>query len=427
MERVTWAITGIIVLLTASLTSAVDSAADATQGLTFPKIDRRPQGVASQWAYFAHALAENLKPLPRYNSESAEPFQVDLRGRNLAGHDLSDWREDLVYADFDSRTAWPPPDKLPQGFDPSRVLDRGKNPGLGVRSLHARGVSGRGAGIAIIDQPLLLEHREYADRVRLYEEISVRPGTPSQMHGPAVASIAVGKTTGVAPEADLYYIGSWPGDWTESGFVYDFRHFAQGVRRMLEINRQLPDNRKIRVIAMQIGWNPGQAGYDDINAACAEAKAAGMLVLSSSLEETHGFRFNGMGRSPLDDPDDFSSWRPGSWWARTWPSDRLEGRLLVPMDCRATAGPNDVDDYAFYSQGGWSWCTPYLAGMYALACQVHPSTTPDEFWSLALSTGRSVEIEHRGKKTPLGPILDPVALVAALERRSQDERPGLNH
>ena len=28
------------------------------------------------------------------------------------------------------------------------------------------------------------------------------------MHGPAVASIAVGKTVGVAPEADLYYISS---------------------------------------------------------------------------------------------------------------------------------------------------------------------------------------------------------------------------
>ena len=30
----------------------------------------------------------------------------------------------------------------------------------------------------------------------------------AQMHGPAVSSIAVGKTVGVAPEADLYYIGS---------------------------------------------------------------------------------------------------------------------------------------------------------------------------------------------------------------------------
>jgi hypothetical protein len=41
------------------------------------------------------------------------------------------------------------------------------------------------------------------------------------MHGPGVASIAVGKTVGVAPEANLYFIGQdvtedVPGGWRPS-------------------------------------------------------------------------------------------------------------------------------------------------------------------------------------------------------------------
>ena len=170
--------------------------------------------------------------------------------------------------------------------------------------------------MAIIDQPLLVEHQEYKDRLRLYEEIHVKPDTEASMHGPAVASIAVGKTIGVAPEADLYYIGSWTGDLGDGGsFIFNFKYYAQAIHRILEVNRQLPADRKIKIIAMQVGWIKGQSGYNEITAASNEAKAAGLFVVSSSLEEVHGFKFNGLGRSPLADPDKFESYEPGLFWA----------------------------------------------------------------------------------------------------------------
>jgi hypothetical protein len=36
--------------------------------------------------------------------------------------------------------------------------------------MHAQGITGQGVGIAIIDNPLLVDHEEYAGRLRLYEE-----------------------------------------------------------------------------------------------------------------------------------------------------------------------------------------------------------------------------------------------------------------
>jgi hypothetical protein len=376
--------------------------------ITFSKIDR--------WPAPANYHRGSLTSIPTYDPNSDDPFQMDLRAYNLSGLDLSGSLNDLLYATFDDQTIWPPADRLPEGFDWVHILELGKNPGLGVRSLHAQGITGRGVSIAIVDQPLLIEHQEYANRFQLYEEINIDPTTTSQMHGPTVASIAAGRTVGVAPESSLYYIATWVGDWTDKGLERHFRYHAQGVRRILEINEQLPETQKIRVISMQVRWKPEDAGYDEITAAVDDAKAAGMLVVCSSIEQVHGFKFHGLGRAPLSDPEAFESYEPGSWWAEEfYNGERFSDRLLVPMDSRTTASPLGDDEYVFYRQGGWSWSIPYIAGMYALAVQVDPAITPEQFWSLAMQTGRTIELDHNGETIALGPIIDPVALIRALQ------------
>jgi subtilisin family serine protease len=180
----------------------------------------------------------------------------------LSKLDLRNFIENLMYAMFDDRTVWPTPNRMPPDFDWQKIMELGKNPGLGVRTLHKRGITGKGVGVAMIDQPLLTEHQEYVDRLRLYEENNVKESDISRMHGPAVASIAVGKTVGVAPGADLYYIATWNFDMSRDDNPLDnFVFRAQSIRRLLDINRQLPAVRKIRVISMSIGWQPGQDGY----------------------------------------------------------------------------------------------------------------------------------------------------------------------
>jgi hypothetical protein len=272
-------------------------------------------------------------------------------------------------------------------------------------------------GIAIIDQPMLVDNQEYASRVKLYEEINIDTGTPSQMHGPAVASIAVGKTVGVAPQADLYFIADWPGTWA-GNFEYDFSFLAKAVRRILEVNKSLPPGRKIRVLSMSIGWKPDEKGYADIAAAVNEAKKAGIFVVSMSIHDTYGWEMMGMGRSAMTNPNAFESYSiPAYWGGKNFiPNMYSSNYLLIPMDARTTASPTGNEDYVFYSVGGMSWTAPYLAGVYALACQVKPRITPEEFWSAALKTGRTIQIEHDGKQYSFGIILDPPALIAALQK-----------
>lgn len=382
------------------------SSAGQEARLELPRIDRRPPAAVFRWG--------PLESLPRYDPDSKDPWQMDLRSRDLSHLDLRESLEDLLYATFDDRTVWPPDDLLPPGFDRQRIMELGRNPGLGLRALHDRGVTGRGVGVAIIDQTLLIEHEEYADRLRLYEEIGVDPEGDAAMHASAVASLMVGRTVGVAPEADLYFIASRTVDWDPEAREtrWNFEHYARAIRRILEINEQLPPDREIRAVSISVGWPPGRKGYDDIMAANREAIAAGLLVVSSSIEHTHELDFFMLGRASMSDPDDFGSYDRVLW--RDYGNYRSDQRLLIPCDSRATASPTGTDEYVFYRIGGASWSIPYLAGVYALAAQVDPKITPDRFWDTAMKTGRTIERERDGEATRIRPILDPAAIIRAL-------------
>lgn len=395
---------GLVLVWFVTLGIRVPSSGALPDPLVLPYVHQQP----APYVIFRGAFGA----LPRYDPNSAANWQVDLRGADLSALDLRSAGSDLAYADFDSHTVWPPSERMPSDFSPLAIAEMGKNPGLGVRQLLSQGITGQGVGIAIIDQPLLTGHEEYTGQLRWYESIRPGNGTSTSMHGPAVASIAVGRSVGVAPAADLYFINSGAGLLTLFTENHDIAH---GIRRVLRISQALPADRKLRVISISDGWMPDSAGYDDVMAAVREAQAAGIFVVSSNLQETYGFCMQGLGRDPDGSPDAFTSYGPGLFWAqRFYSNPSQENCLLVPMDSRTTAGPGGQNDYAFYRSGGWSWAIPYIAGSYALAAQVDPQITPERFWALGLETGRTIELERDGNSYKLGRLMDPVALIGKL-------------
>lgn len=355
-------------------------------------------------------IHQKIESIPKYDPNSTNNFSIDLRGSDLTNFDLSNNFTELMYADFDDNTQWPL--ILPEDFNPKLISEAGKNPGLGIRELHNRGITGKGIGLAIIDQPLLVNHVEYQKQLKLYEEIHVTKDCLAQMHGPAVASIAVGKTVGVAPEADLYYIAQF--HWTRlplGKIEFDFSWLAKSIYRILDVNKSLPLEKKIRVISISVGWSPNQKGYKNMLEAIEKAKTEGVFVISSSLGNTYGLFFHGLGRYPLDDPDLVSSYQEGSWWKKN-PRFQSENTLMVPMDSRCVASPTGEKDYVFYSTGGWSWSIPYIAGLYTLACQVKTDITPEQFWEVAIKTGEEFKVNDMR----FGFIANPIKLIEYLEK-----------
>ncbi len=374
-----------------------------------------------------------LKELPKYDENSKKQWQVDLRSYDLSELNVKNNLKSLMYADFDSKTKWP--SDIPKEFDRQAIMEYGKNPGLNLRKLHEKGITGKGVSMAIIDQTLLTDHEEYKDRLKFYEEIHNNEESGASMHGAAVSSIAVGKTVGVAPEADLYYIAETHGKFTLSnmvtGFSFDFKYLAKSIDRIIEINKTLPKEKKIRVISMSIGWSKDQKGFNEIDSAVKRAKDEGILVVSTSFDEYYGVSFWGLGRESMKNPDDFKNYEPGIFWRDAFFENEkfhnerfnIEKNFMVPMDSRCTASPTGKSDYVFYREGGLSWTVPYIAALYTLCCQVNPNISPDEFLKAVLNTGDVVKIEKEGKKYNLGKIVNTQKLI---EKVSSQELKNLN-
>lgn len=365
--------------------------------------------------------APPLSALPVYDGNSGKEWQLDLRGQDLSTLDLSGRIADLRMADFDSRTKFPA--ALPAGFIPAAILERGCSQGLGLGKLHAAGVTGRGVAISIIDQPLLTTHSEYAGALKSYEEINMPVKAPeAAMHGAAVASIAVGKTCGVAPGAELYYIAN---RFTGADGSVDFALLARAVDRVVALSEKLPAGKRIRAISISRGFRTGDKGFSELLGSINKAKKAGMLVVTTSMRRYYDYDLSGLGREPEADPDNKDSYGPGLYWRRYFLSGRsapTDNTLLVPMDSRTTAAPDGDTDFVFYRTGGLSWGVPYLVGLYALACQAKPDVTPEAFLKAAAETGDSLKVQGSGRSLVLEKVVNPGKLLSEIKSPAA-ERP----
>jgi hypothetical protein len=164
-----------------------------------------------------------------------------------------------------------------------------------------------------------------------------------------------------------------------------------------------------------MGWGPESPGYADVTSAVDEGARAGIALFAIFIDGG----FEGLGRDPGSDPDDFDSYGPAARWAAEFHDGLLHpDHVWVPVDSRTTASPTGPVDRVFYRWGASSWIPPFLAGTYALAAQVDPTITRDRFVALARETGRRRVVREGGRERPLGPVLDPAALIAALRGRS---------
>jgi hypothetical protein len=325
-----------------------------------------------------------------------DPFW-GLVGVSLAGLDLREHKATLEKMPFDSRILWPPRDRLPEGFDPVRRLEEGKYPGLGIRGLHAQGIDGHGVGIAIIDQPLLKEHQEYANQLGYYEPIDVLR-VSAQMHGPPVCSIAVGVKCGVAPKAALYYYAVPPWKWLDN------KPYAELLEKIIEFNKTLTDRPKIRVVSISLGAFSERPGFDLWKAAVEKASQNGVLVVTC---DPTFLRLAMLKRDPKGDPNDPACYTTG-WFSA------LRAALCVPAGNRTTASQAGRDAYTYWVEGGMSWTVPYLAGPAALAFQVDPEIKPAQIVELWTSTAT---------KTSAGPVVNPPKFTEAVQSRANRKAP----
>jgi subtilisin family serine protease len=308
---------------------------------------------------------------------------------SLKNLDLREETELIESMTFDSYTEWPPQDKLPIGFDPYRLLEEGKSPGLGIRNLHEQGINGKGIGIAIIDQPLLLGHEEYTSRLIRYDATGLGGFAP-QMHGSPIASIAVGREIGVAPDATLSYfaVPMWEKDNS---------HYNQALRRIIELNKLLSADEKIRVVSISSGMFSSYKGFEELQKTFKEACEKGVFVVTCDPNFlNYGTLTLIEGKNP-DNPDNYRIGRYSS----------KKDIIRIPTGNKTVASHRGIDVYTYEREGGMSWATPYIAGLAALAFQINPYITPDKIKELLIKTVT---------KTSAGPIINPIDFIESVKK-----------
>ena len=371
--------------------------------------------------------AENGWTLPELNLRA-----IDASDMDLSGYDMQD-------VEFGEGTIWPKDiSKCPQNFEKlEQISEFGKDPGLGVRALHKRGIDGTGMSIAIIDQ-LLSDHIEYHDNLVHYEEIGYDdPHRAGDMHGSAVSSIAVGKNCGVAPKSKLYYFACNNKKKDEAGkYIPDAEPAAQALEKILKINETLPEGEKIQVVSMSWGGQNKALNSDQWQTALEKAKKAGLFVLTCHSNREYELPYERTGRKATEDPNKNSSYIETAYpimhsyetWLKEHKEEWIKNKgqavfekdlkwakkidsttFYVPAGHRTLASPVGKDEYVHYYRGGASWTTPWVAGMFVLARQVNPNITPEHFWEIALKTSVFNE-KVQGK------IIQPEKLIDTLQK-----------
>ena len=369
---------------------------------------------------------DTAEELYKFNSNKTESERwaindigsIDLTSTDLTHENLTDKTELFNYFQFDTKTLWPT--QLPDGLDPNKLLEQGKDPGLNIRELHKKGITGKGVGIAIIDQPLLVDHEEYKEQIAVYHSYNENKHQMASMHGPGVASLAVGKNIGVALDAKLYYISddyALYGERTESGeMTTSLEYLSKDIDRIIELNKSLDDNEKIRVISISIGYTNDKKDRDKFILAVERAKNEEIEVLCLGDDNPLN-QYIGMGRTLYGNPNVVGDLRP-AYMAYKLYNGRLDtGRLLVPMDQRTVASSIGTSDYLYKPIGGGSWIVPYVAGLYALACQVDSQITFEEFTAIARETGKITSVTDENVTYEFGTIIDPIALINKLQNK----------
>ena len=287
-----------------------------------------------------------------------------LTGKNVISGDISD-DPGLAYSlTVSNTTEFLSDSYAPEGYDITKLIEWGKDPGLNTDILKKYGYTGKGAVIAYVDQPIG-EHEDY-ETINLHYVNNT--DSEDSMHGPAVLSLLAGKDIGTSPDAEVYYYAHacWKADQTTH---------AECLYQIIEQNKTLPSDKKIRMVGFSDNIDDTEKNVEAFETAVKACEDAGIMVWFCG-------EYGPLTFLPYSDKDDFSNVIKQEWW---W-SDNNPDLVFVPAAGRTTSANIFGADHIYWGNGGLSWTMPYMLGLYADAFAIDPSLTQEEIKKLIVDT-----------------------------------------
>lgn len=319
------------------------------------------------------------------------------------------------------------PQKTADGFNPQKeIIEKYKEPAPGVRKVHEMGITGKGVNVAIIDGGLT-PHAEYNSQIKSITAFGYKDGIKPDSHAAAVTSQLAGKTCGSAPDANIQYYAAEMLPNSDPNQSND-KHL-KALKDILEKNKKASDKDKIQVVSVSWGFRQDKADYPEVLKTIKELEDSGVAVFwpgQIGLGERNPDAppneltiWEGVGRKYGKDPAKTDSVKPNYWSSPESLAETAEiiektgmKQIIIPCDNKTVASSIDGKSFDYYPNGGMSWGTPTIAGVYCLAKEANPNITPKEFHQLAYETG--TDMLSNGK--PVGRVIDAEKLIGKIKQ-----------
>lgn len=302
---------------------------------------------------------------------------------------------------------WPSPDKMPTGFDPKKMLNDAKTTPE-IKKLRSTNKTGAGINIAIIDNILDFRHPEFTDNIKYVAEpvLKMKNSAP-HFHGSMVTGCAVGKQTGVAPDANIYY-------FTRAKANEETTEEMQRVlKNIIEFNNNQPPHKRIHILSFsgtpQGVSNNSTASETNIIQMLQQLESMGIkiIICGDTIKKRQYY------------PESFSiakhDFIPTSHDTPVLGDKRIEYTsdvIGIPTNCKTTP---ITTGYAYKKICGDSASAPYLAGVFACALQGNTIFCSRPNWQNELNEimrATAIEHPHGGKIINPSGIVERVSEIA---------------
>lgn len=281
--------------------------------------------------------------------------ELDLRdyGDLFMSHPTGPFSQNGIHG-WTSRVIWPSADKMPPNFNPHTIMEQAKHPD----EIDGIGATGRGINIAVIDNPLYASHPEYANNIKYHQKTMFKMKEPNRkhFHGSMVLGCAVGKTTGVAPDANIYYF--------EQGKKNEERgkEMIAILQSILDFNsKQKSADKKINILSWS--WTPKRITttpeeYTQVLSLLQQIESQNIKIIFCGDDDIYpeSYSVSKSDYIPCDKHTNVGG-------------EKTEYQNVLGIPTNEKTVPMVDGGYLYQKLGGDSSAPPYLAGVYACALQ----------------------------------------------------------
>lgn len=216
---------------------------------------------------------------------------------------------------------------------------------------------------------------------------ALNPETRPSWHTAGMMSI-MHKT---APDAEIVHYNVT----NEDTKVQD-EQFAQAIRDIIEKNKTLPDEKKIKTIVMGWGFYPNNPKYEEYINLCKEAVESGIFISSNNSHELYGISTMGADRDPKADVNSAESYRLCAFDNadnhKDIKKEYHDNLLYFPMQ-HLTIGHEDGESIQYDgNSAGVCWANS-VGALYNDFVSIKPDLKPKDFMELLVETSDELKVD----------------------------------